>query len=113
VWRNFRTEDISVLCKPEWEETCSIQGDSKGNVNILGGDSVGQCEKKISYMHVSNSERTERELFESANKKNILNGNREMEITVNFNFNIMFKRYIFYTKTDKFVAVHNKYSKRK
>jgi hypothetical protein len=35
--------------------TC-VQGDSVRNVNILGGDSVGNCEKKGSYEHVSNSE---------------------------------------------------------
>jgi hypothetical protein len=34
----------------------SIQDDSKGKVNILGGDSIGHCEKKSSYGHVSNSE---------------------------------------------------------
>ena len=32
-------------------------------------------------MHVSNSERTKTELFESTNKKNIVNGNGEREIT--------------------------------
>ena len=32
----------------------TIQGDSGGEVNILGGD-IGYCEKKSSYEHVSNS----------------------------------------------------------
>ena len=33
----------------------SIQGDSGGKVNILVGDSIGHCEKKL-YDHVFNSE---------------------------------------------------------
>jgi len=41
VWRNFRNEDFSDLCKSEWEETCSIQGDAGGNVNVLGGEIIG------------------------------------------------------------------------
>jgi hypothetical protein len=31
----------------------NIQGDSGGKVNILGGDSIGHCEKKSSYGHAS------------------------------------------------------------
>jgi len=31
--------------------------DSGGKVNSFGGDSIGHCEKKSSYDHVSNSER--------------------------------------------------------
>jgi hypothetical protein len=34
----------------------NIQDDSKGKVNILGGDSVSHCEKKSLYEHVSNSD---------------------------------------------------------
>jgi hypothetical protein len=30
-----------------------IQGDSRGIVNILGGDSVGHCEKKVHMNRVS------------------------------------------------------------
>jgi hypothetical protein len=33
-----------------------IQGDSGGKANILGGDSIGNCEKKSLYEYVSNSE---------------------------------------------------------
>jgi hypothetical protein len=33
-----------------------IKGDSGGKVIILGGDSIGHCEKNSSYEHVSNSE---------------------------------------------------------
>jgi hypothetical protein len=33
-----------------------IQSDSRGKVNILGGDSIGHCETKSFYGHVSNSE---------------------------------------------------------
>jgi hypothetical protein len=33
-----------------------IQGDIGGKVNILGDDTIGHCEKKSSYEHVSNSE---------------------------------------------------------
>ena len=29
-----------------------IEGDSGGNVNIMGGDSIGQCENKGSYIRV-------------------------------------------------------------
>ena len=34
-----------------------IQGDSTESVNILGSDSIGHCEQKSSYEHVSISER--------------------------------------------------------
>jgi hypothetical protein len=37
-------------------EKLNIQGDSEGTVSILRGDSIGHCEKKSSYEHVSNSE---------------------------------------------------------
>ena len=33
-----------------------IQGDLRGKTNILGGDVSGNCEKRSSYEHVSNSE---------------------------------------------------------
>jgi hypothetical protein len=33
-----------------------IQGDSGGKIQVLGGDSIGHCEKKSSYEHVSNCE---------------------------------------------------------
>ena len=33
-----------------------IQSDLRGNVNILGGDSIGDCDKKSSCKHVFNSE---------------------------------------------------------
>jgi len=33
-----------------------IQGDSRGKVNIVGGDSIGHTEKKIKYLNVSNCE---------------------------------------------------------
>ena len=47
-----------------------IQGDSGGNVNVLGDDSISHCDKKSSYRHVSNSELdTEVELFDSTNAK--------------------------------------------
>ena len=36
--------------------TSSIQDDSGGKVNILGGDSIGHCEKKSSCENISNSE---------------------------------------------------------
>jgi len=32
-----------------------MQSDSGGNLNILGGDSIGHLEEKSSYEHVSNS----------------------------------------------------------
>jgi hypothetical protein len=35
--------------------TTTIQGDSGGKLNILGGDSIGHCEKHSSYEHVSDS----------------------------------------------------------
>ena len=36
----------------------SVQGDSRGNVNNFGGDSIGHCEKKkkVTYKQVCNSE---------------------------------------------------------
>jgi hypothetical protein len=34
----------------------SIPGDSGGTINILGGDSIGPCEKTSLYEQVSNSE---------------------------------------------------------
>jgi hypothetical protein len=34
----------------------NIQSDSGGKVNILGGDSIGRCEKNVHYQQVSNSE---------------------------------------------------------
>ena len=34
----------------------NIQGDSRGNVHIFGGDIKGLCKRKYSYEHVSNSE---------------------------------------------------------
>jgi hypothetical protein len=40
----------------EYVTTNVIQGDSGGKVNILGGNSIGHCEKKSSYEHVPNSE---------------------------------------------------------
>jgi hypothetical protein len=33
-----------------------MQGDSRGKVNIFGGDSIGHCEGKNSYERGSNSE---------------------------------------------------------
>jgi hypothetical protein len=33
-----------------------IQGDSGGNVNVLGSDNIGYCEKKRSFSHMSNCE---------------------------------------------------------
>jgi len=36
--------------------THSTQGDSIGKANILGGDSICQCDTKMSYGHVSNYE---------------------------------------------------------
>jgi hypothetical protein len=33
-----------------------IQGDSGGKADILEGESIGHCEKKIIYEHLSNSE---------------------------------------------------------
>jgi len=36
-----------------------VQGEPGGNVNILGGDSVGHWEKRTSYEHVPNSEWSE------------------------------------------------------
>jgi hypothetical protein len=37
-----------------WGRNCiSIQGDSRGKANILGGDSVGHCEEKQSYVSIS------------------------------------------------------------
>jgi hypothetical protein len=38
------------------KDVCLIQGDSGGKVSILGGDSVGHCERKRSFEHVSNCE---------------------------------------------------------
>jgi hypothetical protein len=43
-----------------------MQGDSR-KFNMLGGDSIGHCEKKVSYEHVSNSEWLPR--YSSLNKK--------------------------------------------
>jgi hypothetical protein len=39
--------------------------DAGGNINVLGGGIIGQCEKKSSYIYLSNSEKTETQLFES------------------------------------------------
>jgi hypothetical protein len=33
-----------------------IQGDSVGKANILGGDSIGHCEERSSFGHVSDCE---------------------------------------------------------
>jgi len=33
-----------------------IQSDSAEKITIFGGDSISNCEEKISYKHVSNSE---------------------------------------------------------
>jgi hypothetical protein len=47
----------------QWFFTCvyiALQGDSGRKVNILGGDSIGHCEKKSLYGHVSISERLPR-----------------------------------------------------
>jgi hypothetical protein len=35
-----------MLCRQK------VQGDSGGEINILGGDSIGHCEIKCSYGHV-------------------------------------------------------------
>jgi hypothetical protein len=40
-----------------WETLLvSVQGDSRGKINILGGNIIGCCENRSSYEHVSSSE---------------------------------------------------------
>jgi hypothetical protein len=74
------------LCKPDWEETCSIQGDTEGNVNILGGEIIGQCEKKSSYM------KGPRQSCLNLQIKKIVNVIEKGKLlTVNFNFNLTLK----------------------
>ena len=49
-----------------------IQGDSRGRVNTVGGDSIRHTENKSSYSHVSNCLMvTEIELFECTNAKTL------------------------------------------
>jgi hypothetical protein len=44
------------VCSTMPSAPATIQGDSGENVNILGGDVIGHCERKNSYEHVANSE---------------------------------------------------------
>jgi hypothetical protein len=44
-----------IYSKFEYVITKIMQGDSGGKVSILGGESIGPCEEKSSYEHVSNS----------------------------------------------------------
>jgi hypothetical protein len=60
--------DIATHLGSKWHGQCSlpiresnllsthIQGDSGGKVSVLGGDSIGYCEKESSYERVYNYE---------------------------------------------------------
>ena len=68
-----------------------MQGDSGGRVSILGGDSIGHYEKRISYVHVSNSEWLVRYSCWNLQIQKHWNGNEGKEITFccyNFNFDV-------------------------
>ena len=41
-----------ILFSENYELKFCIKGDSGGNVNIMGGDSIGQCENKDLYKRV-------------------------------------------------------------
>jgi hypothetical protein len=45
-----------LLSVRKLKKRAHMQGDSGENVDILGGESIGHCEKKNSYQRVSNSE---------------------------------------------------------
>ena len=47
---------VTSINRNETHETSSIQGDAVGEVNVLGDDRIGRCEKKSSYEHVPSTE---------------------------------------------------------
>jgi hypothetical protein len=57
------------------------QCDSGRNVSALGGGSIGHCEKKNSYEHVHNSELYRDRTVYIYKYKNIMNANKDIEIT--------------------------------
>ena len=55
-WMNWMFWCGSHLYSKQIQNIQHIQDDSSGNFNILGGDSIGHCEKnKSTYEQVSNS----------------------------------------------------------
>lgn len=56
---------MRVLFNPLKSANCVVhkQYDSRGEVNIFEGNSIGHCENKSSYEHVSDSEWLPRESF--------------------------------------------------
>jgi hypothetical protein len=46
----------SRICAARSSSLALIQGDPGRKDNIMGGDSIGHCENRSSYEHVSNSE---------------------------------------------------------
>jgi hypothetical protein len=57
----------------------SIQGDSGEKANVLGGDTIGYCEKKLVWTRASFWTVTDIRLFETTNTKS-LSGSTEREL---------------------------------
>ena len=81
----------------------TIQDDSGGEVVVLRGDCIGHCEKKSSHEHVSFMNGLQSCL--NLPIKSNVNGNKERESTVSCILILI------YCLDEKFVVVHNKYSK--
>jgi hypothetical protein len=98
-----RTGNGSVYSTIHGISPVCIQGDSKRNVNIFGGVTVGQCQKKEVHMNmcVYSWLVSETELSESTHSQSLLIVNKE--ITVSF--------ILISCLYDKFVIVYNKFSK--
>jgi hypothetical protein len=72
-------------------EQVKIQGDSGGRMYNLGGGSVGRCEGKNSYEHVSSAEFLPRWSCLNLKYKSFVNGKRNYLLSLVFNLNLMFK----------------------
>jgi hypothetical protein len=56
MWKTQTANWVNCRIFSTLQQLVIIQGDSGGNVDILGIDSMGHCEKKKIYEGVSNTE---------------------------------------------------------
>ena len=54
LFRSNLQNEINLKVFAFWLQ--NIHGDSREKINILGGENIGHCEKKISFEYVSNSQ---------------------------------------------------------
>jgi len=76
--RNKFTDFLTLILN--YSLTSHIQGDSRGQANILGSNSTSHCTKYSSYEHVSNCEWLLRQSGLNVQLQSIVNGYKEREI---------------------------------